>query len=321
MRRRTAAIGQVPPWAMAVAAMVSIQLGSALSVELIDTAGPAGTAWLRLTMGAVLLVALARPRLRAIRRADMPALLGLGVATGVMTMSFLAAIERIPLGTAVAIEFLGPLTVAAVRSHNAPALAWPALALLGIVLLTEPWHGSVNLPGVGFAVLAGGGWGTYIVLTQHVGDRFSGITSLAFTIPIAAAFTAILGVPQATGHLTAEVLAAALGLAVLVPVLPFALEMLALRRMTHAAFGTLMALEPAIGTLLGLVVLSQNPSITQLVGITIVVLAAMAAQRNGWRHLPGGPQGEGGAHPTAGTHPGAAQTDSVAAEQMNGRPH
>lgn len=288
MRPSTAVTGQVPPWIMAVAAMVSIQLGSALSVDLIDTAGPAGTAWLRLSMGAVLLVAFARPRLRAIRRADLPALLGLGVATGAMTMSFLASIERIPLGTAVAIEFLGPLTVAAVRSHSTRALVWPALALLGVVLLTEPWHGSVNLTGVGFAALAGVGWGTYIVLTQRIGDRFTGITGLAFTIPIAAATTAILGVPQATGQLTAGVLIAALGLAVLVPVLPFALEMLALRRMTHAAFGTLMALEPAIGTLLGLVVLSQNPAIAQVVGIALVVLAAVAAQRDGRRTHPAG---------------------------------
>lgn len=283
----TAAAGPGPPWGLAVAAMVSIQLGSALSVELIDTVGPAGTAWLRLTMGAALLLAFARPRLRTVRRGDLPALSGLGIATGLMTMAFLAAIERIPLGTAVAIEFVGPLTVAAVRSHSPRALAWPALALLGVVLLTEPWHGHVDLAGVGFAALAGVGWGTYIVLTQRIGDRFAGITGLAFSIPIAAATTAILGVPQATGHLTAGVLAAALGLAVLVPVLPFALEMLALRRMTHAAFGTLMALEPAIGTALGLVVLGQRPSIAQLAGVAFVVLAAMAAQRNGRRHPPG----------------------------------
>jgi inner membrane transporter RhtA len=277
---------RVPPWGLAVTAMLSIQLGSALSVDLIGAVGPAGTAWLRLTMGAVLLVLLARPRIGAIRRQDVPALLGLGVATGLMTMSFLAAIERIPLGTAVAIEFLGPLTVAAVRSHSARALAWPALALTGVVLLTEPWHGDVELAGVAFAALAGVGWGTYIVLTQHVGDRFTGITGLAFTIPIAAATTAVLGIPQATGHLTAGVLAAALALAVLVPVLPFALEMLALQRMSPGAFGTLMALEPAIGTLLGLVVLGQSPSVVQLVGIALVVIAAAAAQRHGRRPAP-----------------------------------
>jgi inner membrane transporter RhtA len=290
MTTRTAA--PVPPWTWAVTAMVSIQLGSALSVHLIDTIGPAGTAWLRLSVGAIILVAIARPRLRTIRLGDAPALVGLGIATGLMTMAFLAAIERIPLGTAVAIEFLGPLTVAAVRSQSTRALASPALALLGVVLLTEPWHGSVDLAGVGFAALAGIGWGTYIVLTQHVGDRFTGITGLAFTIPIAAATTAVLGIPQATDKLTPGVLVGALGLAVLVPVLPFALEMLALRQMTSSAFGTLMALEPAIGLLLGLIVLGQDPSPAQLVGIALVVYAASAAQRHGRRHSSGGSQHE-----------------------------
>ena len=279
-----AATGWVPSWGLAVVAMLSVQLGAALSVDLISTVGPAGTAWLRLSMGAVLFLVLARPRLRTVRLHDLPALVSLGVATGVMTTAFLAAIERIPLGTAVAVEFLGPLTVAAVRSHSIRALAWPALALLGVVLLTEPWHGRVDLPGLAFAGLAGIGWGTYILLTQRIGDRFSGVTGLALTIPLAAAIAAVPGIPQATGHLSAGVLAAAAGLAILVPVLPFAFEMLALRRMTSAAFGTLMALEPAIGLLLGLIVLHQQPSTIQLVGVTLVVLAGAAAQRNGLRN-------------------------------------
>ncbi len=276
-------LGAVPPWTLAVVAMLSIQLGSALSVSLIDDVGSAGTAWLRLTAGAVILLALARPRLRDVRRADVPALLALGAVTGVMTMSFLAAIDRIPLGTAVAIEFLGPLTVAAVRSHDRRLLVWPALALCGVVLLTEPWHGSVDTGGIAFAALAGLCWGTYIVLTQHVGDRFSGITGLALTIPVAAAVTAIVGVPQAQGGFSLVVISTAVGLAVLVPVLPFAFEMLALRQMTPTAFGTLMALEPAIGTLLGLLVLQQGPSPAQVGGIALVVVAGSAAQRGGRR--------------------------------------
>lgn len=278
--------GGVPPWALAVTAMLSIQLGSALSVELIGTVGPAGTAWLRLAMGAVIFIVLARPNLRAVRHHDVPILLCLGVATGLMTVAFLSAIERIPLGTAVAVEFLGPLTVAAVRSHSTRALAWPALALLGVVLLTEPWHAAVDLVGLGFAALAGIGWGTYILLTQRVGDRFTGITGLALTIPIAAGTAAVVGIPPASGQITPGVLAAAAGLALLVPVLPFALEMLALRHMTHAAFGTLMALEPAIGLLLGLLVLHRQPSIAQLVGILTVVTAGAAAQRGGRRRSP-----------------------------------
>lgn len=283
---RQADVAAVPPWTMAVTAMLSIQLGSALSVGLVEAVGPGGTAWLRLSMGAVIFIALARPGLGTVRRTDVPTLLALGVATGVMTVAFLAAIERIPLGTAVAIEFLGPLTVAAARSHSGRALAWPAMALCGVVLLTEPWHSGIELLGVGFAGLAGVGWGTYILLTQRVGDRFTGITGLALTIPVAAGTTAIIGIPQAAGHFTPAVIAASAGLAVLVPVLPFALEMLALRRMTHAAFGTLMALEPAIALLLGLIVLHQRPSFIQLVGILLVVLAGAAALRGGRRRTP-----------------------------------
>ena len=273
----------VPPWALAVAAMLSVQLGSALSVHLIADVGAAGTAWLRLSMGAVLFVVLARPPLRQIRRRDVLPLLALGVATGLMTVAFLAAIERIPLGTTVAVEFLGPLTVAAVRSADKRALLWPVLALLGVVLLTEPWRGVADPVGLAFAGLAAVGWATYILLTQRIGDRFSGIGGLSLTIPIAAATAAVVGVPQAAGHLTPGILAAALGLAVLLPVLPFALEMMALRRLTPSAFGTLMALEPAIGTLLGLLVLHQQPSPSQVAGIALVVLAGAAAQRGGRR--------------------------------------
>ena len=121
------------------------------------------------------------------------------------------------------------------------------------------------------------------MLTQRVGDRFSGISALSLTIPIAAATAAVVGIPQAAGHLSLEVLAAAAGLALLLPVLPYALEMLALRRMTPTAFGTLMALEPAIGVLLGLLVLAQQPSSVQVVGIVLVVLAGAAAQLGGRR--------------------------------------
>ena len=273
----------VPPWTLAVAAMFSVQLSSALSVHLIAAIGSAGTAWVRLTFGAVIFLAIARPPLRSIRRRDVPALVGLGVATGLMSIAFLAAIERIPLGTAVAIEFLGPLTVAAVRAHHARALAWPVLAFSGVVLVTRPWDGDVNLAGVGFAALAALGWAAYIVLTQHVGDRFAGIQGLAFTIPVAAVTAAVFGIPQAAGRLTVGAIAAAAGLALLLPVLPFALEMLALRRMTHTAFGTLMAVEPAIGVGLGFLLLGQSMTPIQLTGVTLVVLAGASAQRGGKR--------------------------------------
>jgi inner membrane transporter RhtA len=273
----------VPPWALALTAMFSVQLGSALSVGLIRDVGAGGTAWLRLSMGAVVFLALARPPLRQVRRQDVPALVALGVTTGLVTIAFLAAIERIPLGTAVAIEFLGPLTVAALRTHSRRALVWPALALVGVVLLTDPWQGQLNPAGVGFAALAALGWATYILLTQRVGDRFTGLGGLSITVPIAALTAGTIGIPQAAGHLTPSALAAAVGLALLLPVLPFALEMLALRRMTTTAFGTLMALEPAIGVVLGLLVLHQAPAAIHVVGIALVVGAGAAAQRDGLR--------------------------------------
>ncbi|MGS0684508.1 EamA family transporter [Nakamurella sp. GG22] len=277
---------RVPPWALAVVAMLSVQLASALSVNLISAVGPAGTAWLRLSLGALMFLVLARPPLRAIRRRDIPALLGLGVTTGLVTIAFLAAIERIPLGTAVAIEFLGPLTVAAVRSHNKRALAWPALALLGVVLLTEPWQGDINAAGIGFAALAAIGWATYILLTQRVGDRFAGLGGLTITVPIAALTAAIAGIPQSAGDLTLGIVAVAAAVAVLHPVLPFAFELLALRHMTPTAFGTLMALEPAIGVLLGIMVLHQTPTAVQITGVVLVVIAGTAAQRGGRRRRP-----------------------------------
>lgn len=281
--------GVVPPWILAVGGMFSVQLSTALAVSLIASVGSAGAAWLRLSAGALIVLLLARPPLRSIRRGDVPALLGLGLASGLMSVAFLAAVARIPLGTAIAVEFLGPLTVAAVRSHRRQALAWPALALIGIVLLTEPWTGAIDPVGIGFAVLAGVGWGSYILLTQHVGDRFTGITGLSITLPVAAVSAAVVGVPQVAGNLTPLIVLAALGLGLLHPVITFALEMLALKRMTANAFGTLMAVEPAIGTLLGLLVLHQQPTLIQLIGIALVVGAGAAAQRAGDRTAAGVP--------------------------------
>lgn len=146
----------VPPWSMAVAAMLAVQLSNALSVPVIGQVGAGGTAWLRMCFGVVFLWMIARPAIRDLRRQDIPALLALGVVTGFMTTFFLAAIERIPLGTAVAIEFLGPLTVAGLMNKHRKALVWPLLAFLGVLLLTEPWHADIDPAGVGFALAAGG---------------------------------------------------------------------------------------------------------------------------------------------------------------------
>lgn len=274
----------IPPWSMAIAAMLAVQLSNAFSVPVIEQVGAGGTAWLRMCFGAAFLWMIARPTVRSVRRKDLPALLALGVATGFMTTFFLAAVERIPLGTAVAIEFLGPLTVAALTSNHRKALVWPLLALIGVVLLTEPWQGTIDLAGVGFALAGGTCWGLYNLLTQHVGDRFAGISGLSLTIPIAVLATLPIGLPQVIGgDLSWWVLPAAAGIALITPVIAFGLEMLALRRMTHTAFGTLLSIEPAFGIFIGLVLLAQEPTFMQLLGIAIVIVAGGAAQRGGAR--------------------------------------
>ena len=292
MRSKAAGLSdRVPAWTLALIAMLSVQLGSALSLRLFETVGPGGTAWLRLTAGALIFMAMRRPRLRGLDRSDIGTVLALGVATGLVTVTFLSAIDRIPLGTAVAVEFLGPLSVAVFRSADRRLLVWPALALTGVVLLTEPWLGSTDPVGLALAALSACGWATYIVLTQRVGDRFAGLQGLSITIPVAALTAAVIGIPQAAGHLTWSVLLEATGLALLLPVLPFSLELLALRRLTTAAFGTLMALEPALGLIIGFALLSQVPDTLQVIGVILVVAAGIGAERGGHRPeaAPGAP--------------------------------
>jgi inner membrane transporter RhtA len=263
--------------------MLSVQLGAALSVSLFPAVGAAGTAWLRLTIGAAIFLAWARPAFRTWSLHELRVPLLLGVVTGLMTLSFLAALERLPLGTTVAIEFLGPLTVAGVRSRSRRALVWPLLALLGVLALTEPWQGSVDVLGLVLAALAGTGWGIYIVLTQHVGDRFGGIDGLAISIPVAAVVTAFFGIPQSLGGLTLGVVALSAVLAVLMPVIPYTFELIALRRLTAASFGTLMAVEPALGVLMGVLILHQVPGPLQVLGVALVVVAGIGAERIGHR--------------------------------------
>lgn len=286
----TPLLDRPPAWMLTVTAMLSVQLGAAISVGLFDEIGVGGTAWLRITLGAVGFILLARPRYWrwSLRELRAPALLG--VVSAGMTLAFLAAIDRIPLGTAVAIEFLGPLTVAALHSRSRRALAWPLLALVGVVLLTEPWQGTPDALGIAYAAVAAVGWGLYIVITQHVGDRFAGVDGLAISLPVAAIVTAFVGLPQAWGNMTWQVLGVALLAALLLPLIPWTLELYALRRLNAAAFGTLMALEPAIALLIGAVVLHQAPAAVQIVGIGCVVLAGVAAARTGDREsLPPDP--------------------------------
>lgn len=271
---------------MAIGAMACVQLGLAFAVTLIDDIGVEGVAWLRLMWAGVLLLVLVRPRWAAFTRRSFLLCVVLGVFTAGITLLFMAAVDRIPLGTASALEFLGPLSVAVARGHGRGRLLWPGLAAIGVVLLTEPWAGTVDQVGVAYALGSAVCWAAYILLTQKVGDEVAGIAGLAVSMPVAALFaTAVVG-PAVIPRIDSHILLLGLGLAILLPVVPFALELLALRRLTTAAFGTLMSLEPAFAMLVGLVILQQVPGALGVFGIAFVVLAGAGAARSGARAQP-----------------------------------
>lgn len=267
---------------MAVASMLCVQLGLAASVGLIDDLGPAGAAWLRLSWAGILLLVLVRPRLGDYSREALRAGTALGIATGGVTLFFMAAIARLPLGTASALEFLGPLSIAVLRSRGV-GRAWALLAAVGVVCLTEPWTGDADPAGVAFALAAAVCWAAYILLTQRVGDAVGGLGGLAISMPVAAVLATCVAGPGVVGDLDPQLVLYGLGLAILLPVVPFALELLALRRLTAGAFGTLMALEPAFALVIGFLALSQVPHTLAVVGILLVVAAGIGAERSGAR--------------------------------------
>jgi len=269
--------------AMAIVSMLCVQLGLAASVGLFDRIGPEGAVFLRLAWAGVLLLVVVRPRPSRFRRADLQACVALGVVTACLTLLFMAAVARLPLGTASALEFLGPLGVAALRSPGRRALLWPVLAGTGVVLMTSPWASGADPVGVLYALGAAVCWAAYILLTQRVGDAVTGLQGLAVSMPVAGLVAAAVSGHATLPQLTWELVLIGLGLAILLPVVPFSLELLALRRLTAASFGTLMSLEPAIALLIGLVVLHQVPGALALFGMALVVAAGIGAARTGAR--------------------------------------
>ena len=267
---------------MAVAAMICVQLGLAVSVGLADEIGADGVAWLRLMWAGVLVVAIARPWRTSFSRSALLTCVALGVATAGVTLLFMAAVVRLPLGTASALEFLGPLGVAVARGTSAGRV-WALLAGAGVVALTEPWHGGTDLVGVALALGAAVCWACYILLTQRAGDAVSGLSALAVSMPVAAVIATLTVGPSVISDISWQLLVTGIGLALLLPVIPFSLELLALRRLTTAAFGTLMALEPAIALIIGLAVLGQIPRPAAFIGIALVVIAGVGAERTGAR--------------------------------------
>jgi inner membrane transporter RhtA len=266
---------------MALTSMTCVQLGLAVSVGLIDRIGADGAAWLRLIWAGAIFVLIVRPRPSAFTKSSFAACVLLGVVTAGITVLFMAALAHLPLGTASALEFLGPLGVAVV--HARARLLWPGLAAAGVVLLTRPWEGDVDSIGVLFALSAALCWAAYILLTQHVGDEVAGIAGLSVSMPIAAIVATCVTGLSIFSKMTAELVLTGLGVAILLPVVPFALELLALRRLTAGAFGTLMSLEPAIALVIGLLLLDQVPHPLAIAGILLVVLAGLGAARTGAR--------------------------------------
>ena len=263
---------------MALASVFTVQIGAAASTPVFAQVGPAGTAWLRLCWAALIYTVVARPRPWALPRRDLGGAVLLGAVSGGMTLFFFEAIARIPLASAVAIEFLGPLTVAVLRRSGRWGWVWPPLAFAGVLLITEPWSSSPgDLLGIGLALAAGVCWGLYILLTQFIGDRFHGVSGLAISMPVAALVALPVGLSQASGHLSGSVLLTCLGLALLLPVIPYALELSALRRLRAGTFGTLMSVEPAAALLVGAVMLEQIPRLSQGLGVMLVTVAALGA--------------------------------------------
>ncbi|MBD0669389.1 hypothetical protein BU198_01330 [Streptomyces sp. CBMA156] len=273
--------------------MFLVQTGIALSKPLFGPLGVSGTTFLRLGFAAVILLAVTRPKLRDKRPRDLAAAALLGVASAGMTFLFAAAIDRLPMGTAATIEFLGPLAVALVFARRASHLLWALLAAAGVVLLTllgeGEGGGSLDPVGLLYAFGAAACYAAYILFTDKVGAAFQGFQGLAVSMTVGALALAPFGLGQAWHGLTAPdasplaLLAAVAGVSLLLPVIPYALEMTALRRMPQRVFSVLVSLEPAVSALVGLVVLGQLLGAPQLAGIGCVVAASVGATLTGRR--------------------------------------
>ena len=265
--------------ALAVGAMGIIQLGIALSEPLLDAVGPAGVVSLRLLVAAAVLWAFTRPVLRGRTRPDLWAVIALGACCGAQTLAFFAALDRIPLGVAVTIEFLGPLAVGLAGLRRRRDALWVAAAASGVALLMlGPGASELDAGGVALAAISAVCWAGYILLTKRVGARWTGLEGLAVSLAVAAGLTLGPGVATAGDELVAlDVLAAGAGLALLAPLAPYALEMCALRRLPAAAFGVLMSLEPAIGAVLGFALLGQHLGLAAVAAIALILVASLGS--------------------------------------------
>ena len=270
-----------------LAAGTSIQFGAAFAVSLFDRLGPGGIVFLRLAFAAVLLLAIYRPLLRG---RDPRLVVVFGLVLGAMNWSFYEALDRIPLGVTVTLEFVGPLGVAVWGSRRPLDLVWVALAAAGVVILADPFGaGGLDALGVALAFFAGACWATYIVLSARVGRDWPGASGLAVALVFGAVVTAPAGIVQGAGALLEpELLAAGLVVGLACSVIPYSLEMEALRTLPQGVFGVMMSLEPGIAALAGLLVLGQELAVVDVVAIGFVVVASAgaAATVGSWNPSP-----------------------------------
>ncbi|MFG2293997.1 DMT family transporter [Streptomyces sp. NPDC048603] len=276
------------PVGLVLAAGVSVQFGAALAVMIMPKAGAAGVVSIRLAAAAAVLLLLCRPKVRGHSRADWGTVLAFGVAMAGMNGLFYQAVDRIPLGPAVTLEVLGPLALSVFASRRLANLLWAALALGGVALLSAhggstgsgSGFGSLDPAGAAFALGAGAMWAAYIVFSARTGRRFPQADGLALAMAVAAVLSLPIGVADAgSALLVPGTLALGIGVAVLSSVLPYTLELLALRRLPAPTFAILMSLEPAIAATAGFLLLDQAMSTTDALAIALVIAASMGAVR------------------------------------------
>ena len=286
---------RIPPQALLLASIGSVQFGAGIAVKLFDRIGPGGAVLLRLAISAAVLVVASRPRLAGHSRRDIGAAVVFGLVLGCMNWSFYEALDRIPLGVAVTIEFLGPLGVALAGSRRIVDLVWVVLAGGGVALLTLPGdrHG-ITAAGVVLAGIAAVLWACYIIASQRVGAAFPALQGLAVSLAVGTVIVIPVGAAQ--GGLTLLhplVLLAGFGVAMLSSLVPYSLELVALRRLRTSTFGLLMSLEPAMGALAGVLILGQDLSALMTVAVLMVVAASIGCtvgERRRTPDLPDGPQ-------------------------------
>jgi inner membrane transporter RhtA len=269
-----------PAVGMVVTAVTTLQLGAGFAATLFDDLGPAGTAFARQALAAIVLLAVWRPRLAGRSRRELRLALAFGATLGGMNWMIYTAIDRIPLGIAVTLEFLGPLGVAVAGSRRPLDGVWVLMAGAGVVALSGAGGagGGLDAGGVAAALTAAVLWATYIHLSARTGRVFAGGTGLALAMPVAALLVAPVGIAQAGGALLRpSLIASAAVVALASSVIPYSLELEALRRLPPRVFGVLMSLEPAVAALAGLVVLGQALGAREVGAIALVVAASAGA--------------------------------------------